>query len=292
MLHLELVKQPNLGAVVQHFRSLMAQPDSPIRAIHHQPASAGTFAEISATVDPRLRKALDGHGIERLYSHQAQALEQTACAKNVVVVTPTASGKTLCYNLPVLNRLMADNEARAIYLFPTKALAEDQLHAFQALAGELGSEIRAFTYDGDTPQDVRKAIRSRANAVFTNPDMLHTGILPHHRRTALLPRRLRQPLRQHPSAIEEDLLLLRFGTAVHLLFRDDCQSARAGASANGIAVRAGGSKRRSGRREAFRFLQSAGDQPAARNPPQLHSRDAPHRGGTDRARPADAGVRQ
>jgi len=184
MLQLELVKQPNLGAVVQHFRSLMAQPDSPIRAIHHQPASAGTFAEISATVDPRLRKALEGHGMERLYSHQAQALELTASAKNVVVVTPTASGKTLCYNLPVLNRLMTDSDARAIYLFPTKALAEDQLHAFQGLAGELGSEIRAYTYDGDTPQDARKAIRSRANAVFTNPDMLHTGILPHHTRWA------------------------------------------------------------------------------------------------------------
>ena len=99
-------------------------------------------------------------------------------------MTPTASGKTLCYNLPVLNLLLREPEARAMYLFPTKALAEDQLHGFQALADELAAEIRAFTYDGDTPQDARKAIRSRANVVFTNPDMLHSGILPHHTRWA------------------------------------------------------------------------------------------------------------
>ncbi len=104
--------------------------------------------------------------------------------RNVVIVTPTASGKTLCYNLPVLNRLLGEEGARAMYLFPTKALAEDQLHEFQSAVEEMGSEIRAFTYDGDTPQDARKAIRQRANVVLTNPDMLHTGILPHHTRWA------------------------------------------------------------------------------------------------------------
>ena len=104
--------------------------------------------------------------------------------RNVVVVTPTASGKTLCYNLPVLNRLLGDPDARAMYLFPTKALAEDQLHEFHRAVEEMGADIRAFTYDGDTPQDARKAIRQRANVVLTNPDMLHTGILPHHTRWA------------------------------------------------------------------------------------------------------------
>jgi DEAD/DEAH box helicase domain-containing protein len=109
----------------------------------------------------------------------------------VVIVTPTASGKTLCYNLPILNLLLADPGARAMYLFPTKALAEDQLHELQTAIDQMGSEIRAFTYDGDTPQDARKAIRQRANIVLTNPDMLHAGVLPHHTRWAKLFENLR-----------------------------------------------------------------------------------------------------
>jgi DEAD/DEAH box helicase domain-containing protein len=111
--------------------------------------------------------------------------------ENVVVVTPTASGKTLCYNLPVLCRLMEDPEARALYIFPTKALAEDQLHEFHSTVEAMGSDIRAFTYDGDTPQDARKAIRERAGVVLTNPDMLHSGILPHHTKWAKLFENLR-----------------------------------------------------------------------------------------------------
>ncbi|MBX5495953.1 MAG: DEAD/DEAH box helicase, partial [Bryobacteraceae bacterium] len=162
----------------------MARPDSPVRAIRHQPAKAGEFAEIPAAIDPRLRQALESRGIGRLYVHQAEAFELVHAGRNVVVVTPTASGKTLCYNLPVLNRLLQEPEARAMYLFPTKALAEDQLHELQAAIDESGAQIRAFTYDGDTPQDARKAIRERANIVLTNPDMLHSGILPHHTRWA------------------------------------------------------------------------------------------------------------
>ena len=103
---------------------------------------------------------------------------------HTVIVTPTASGKTLCYNLPVLDLMLREPDARAMYLFPTKALAEDQLHEFQAAVESMGSEIRAFTYDGDTPQDARKAIRQKANVVLTNPDMLHSGILPHHTKWA------------------------------------------------------------------------------------------------------------
>ena len=149
--------------------------------------------------------------------------------RNVVIVTPTASGKTLCYNLPVLNLLLGDPGARAMYLFPTKALAEDQLHEFQTAVDEMGSDIRAFTYDGDTPQDARKAIRQRANVVLTNPDMLHRGILPHHtrwaklfresalhrdRRAALLSRRLRQPPGEPAAAAEAHLRVLRIEAAV------------------------------------------------------------------------------
>ncbi len=127
---------------------------------------------------------LDARGIPLLYTHQADAFRLSVSGKNIVVVTPTASGKTLCYNLPVLEALARDPQARAMYLFPTKALAEDQLHELQASLDAAGSDIRAFTYDGDTPQDARRAIRERANIVLTNPDMLHSGILPHHTKWA------------------------------------------------------------------------------------------------------------
>ena len=169
---------------VARFEQWMAAPDSPIRAIRHQAARAGEFAEIPAALAPALRDALEARGIRKLYVHQAEALERSLAGQNIVVVTPTASGKTLCYNLPVLEKLIEDPGARALYLFPTKALAEDQLHEFQAAVDALGSEIRAFTYDGDTPQDARRQIRERANVVLTNPDMLHSGILPHHTKWA------------------------------------------------------------------------------------------------------------
>jgi DEAD/DEAH box helicase domain-containing protein len=184
MFQLSTVKPAGLLAIVEDFETLVTDPESPVRAIRHIPATAGTFRNIPDSVKPELRAALSRRGIEQLYTHQAEAFERVEAGKNAVIVTPTASGKTLCYNLPVLNLLLREPEARAMYLFPTKALAEDQLHGFQALADELGAAIRAFTYDGDTPQDARKAVRSRANVVFTNPDMLHSGILPHHTRWA------------------------------------------------------------------------------------------------------------
>ena len=154
--------------------------DSPIRAIRRTPARAGEYAAFPENVNPKLREVLAARGIDRLYTHQALALERVGAGENVVIVTPTASGKTLCYNLPVLDRLTAEPGARALYLFPTKALAEDQLDELHGLIEDMGSGICAFTYDGDTPQDARRAIRQRANIVLTNPDMLHTGILPHH----------------------------------------------------------------------------------------------------------------
>jgi len=174
----------SVQASVARFEQWMAMPDSPIRAIRHQDARLGEYADIPTGVGPALREALIQRGIPRLYVHQADSFERAAAGKNVVVVTPTASGKTLCYNLPVLQRLLEDPGARAIYLFPTKALAEDQLHEFQSAIDAMGSPIRAFTYDGDTPQDARRAIRERAHVVLTNPDMLHSGILPHHTKWA------------------------------------------------------------------------------------------------------------
>ena len=110
----------SLEAVVSYFQSKHLEPDSAVRAIHHQPAAEGTFADIPALVDPKLRAALAKRGIARLYSHQAEAFDRIQAGKHVVIVTPTASGKTLCYNLPVLNLLMRDEGARAMYLFPDR----------------------------------------------------------------------------------------------------------------------------------------------------------------------------
>jgi len=119
-------------------------------------------------------------GIEQLYSHQAEAAERVRSGKNVAIVTPTASGKTLCYNLAVLNAVMENPDTRALYIFPTKALAQDQLAELQDLGRRMGEPFGVFTYDGDTPSDARQSIRQHGHIVLTNPDMLHTGILPHH----------------------------------------------------------------------------------------------------------------
>src|SRR5580658_3357446 len=177
-------RSTGLDGAIARFEEWMANPDSPVRAIRRLPARAGEFMEFPEALSPVLRQALVSRGIRQLYTHQGAAFEHARNGRNLVVVTPTASGKTLCYNLPVLNRLMEDPAARAMYLFPTKALAEDQLQEFQAGIDAAGSDLRAFTYDGDTPQDARRAIRERANVVLTNPDMLHAGILPHHTKWA------------------------------------------------------------------------------------------------------------
>jgi DEAD/DEAH box helicase domain-containing protein len=179
-----LAKRTGLAGAIARFEEWMASPDSPVRAIRHQLARPGVFVEFPEPLSPVLRQSLITRGIGQLYSHQGEAFQHANEGRNVVVVTPTASGKTLCYNLPVLNRLLADPGARALYLFPTKALAEDQLQEFQAGINAIGTDFRAFTYDGDTPQDARRAIRERANVVLTNPDMLHAGILPHHTKWA------------------------------------------------------------------------------------------------------------
>ena len=147
------------------------------------PARDGQYAPLPDSLDPRLAAALAGRGVTRLYTHQAAAWESVQAGKHTVVVTPTASGKTLCYNLPVLQAAL-HYQARALYMFPTQALAQDQVAELLALneAGKLG--VRAFTFDGDTPGDARKAVRTRGDIVVTNPDMLHQGILPHHTKWA------------------------------------------------------------------------------------------------------------
>ncbi len=156
------------------------------------PARPARYGPWPAGLDPRLPPALRQRGIEALYTHQSQAVAAALRGENVVVVTATASGKTLCYNLPVLNTLLAEPQARALYLFPTKALAQDQAaelgQVMAALAAGLpaaqAAGLVARTYDGDTPQAQRAAIRKGGGVVISNPDMLHTGILPHHTRWA------------------------------------------------------------------------------------------------------------
>jgi DEAD/DEAH box helicase domain-containing protein len=129
---------------------------------------------------PGLVAALRSRGVEALYTHQAQAIAAVRAGRNVSVVTPTASGKTLCYNLPVLDAVARDPTARALYMFPTKALAADQLHELRALADAAELPLKTHTYDGDTPPNVRSVVRSAGQVVITNPDMLHAAILPHH----------------------------------------------------------------------------------------------------------------
>src|SRR5882762_5466230 len=161
-----------------------------ITATRHFPARPPVLVPFPGSLDPRIAEALRARGIGELYSHQARAWELIQKGQNVVVVTPTASGKTLCYNLPALQALVHQPDARVLYLFPTKALAQDQLAELEQLAKQLPA-MRMFTYDGDTPQDARRAVRARANLVLTNPDMLHSGILPHHTKWATLFQNLR-----------------------------------------------------------------------------------------------------
>ena len=167
-----------------------------LTAVRRFPARAAVHTNWPAWVSESLRAVYRSKGIAQPYSHQAQAANAVHSGQNVVIVTPTASGKTLCYNLPVINSILENQDARALYLFPTKALAQDQLAELYDLNQRLENVAPArpassdaanlafgvFTYDGDTPSDARKAIREKGHIVLTNPDMLHTGILPHHTR--------------------------------------------------------------------------------------------------------------
>jgi DEAD/DEAH box helicase domain-containing protein len=164
-----------LGSLVARY-----QHEEVLTAVRRIPAREAKFCPLPTWVTSALAEAYRNKGIRELYSHQGITAELVRSGKNVVVVTPTASGKTLCYNLPVLNSVLENPDTRALYLFPTKALAQDQLAELQDLARSLDDNFGVFTYDGDTPSDARKAIRERGHIILTNPDMLHAGVLPHH----------------------------------------------------------------------------------------------------------------
>jgi len=174
---LDLFRKKKFG--IKEYLNWLARQDGNITLFHHikaKDAHYGPFGDL----DPEIVLSLKKRGIERLYSHQSRAFYLASGGKDVVVVTPTASGKTLCYNLPVLNSMVKNSSGRALYLFPTKALAQDQLSELRELSKLLKNEINCFTYDGDTPSPKRKEIKSKANIIITNPDMLNTAILPHH----------------------------------------------------------------------------------------------------------------
>jgi DEAD/DEAH box helicase domain-containing protein len=162
-----------------------------ITAVRRFPAKEAQYAAFPEWMHADLIGAYAAKGVRRPYTHQTEAAEAVHAGKNVVIVTPTASGKTLCYNLPILNAILENTDTRALYLFPTKALAQDQLAELHDVNQRLDNRFGVFTYDGDTPSDARKAIREKGHLVLTNPDMLHTGILPHHARWARLFENLR-----------------------------------------------------------------------------------------------------
>jgi len=146
------------------------------------PAREARYGEVEPPLPEALRRSLQAQGIKQLYLHQAEAVDTVRAGKNIIITTGTASGKTFCFNLPVLERCLADPEARALYLFPTKALAQDQLRGLQRLTaeGDLLPAAAIGTYDGDTPANQRRKLRDEGRIILTNPDMLHQGILPRH----------------------------------------------------------------------------------------------------------------
>ena len=154
-------------------------------------AERGSSVPLPDDLHPGIRGALLARGVTELYSHQAAAIEAARAGRHVVIATPTASGKSLCFHLPVLEALAAEPSATALYLFPTKALARDQEHGLRELVQTAALGLGAIVYDGDTPGDARRAARDRSRIVITNPDMLHAGILPHHAHWARALRALR-----------------------------------------------------------------------------------------------------
>ena len=161
---------------------LLDEPSLARGVVHHEviPPREAAHADMPPWLDSRIVQGLATRGIERLYTHQAEAIEAIHAGEDVVVVTPTASGKTLCYALPALQAIAEDPAARALFLFPTKALGQDQVTEFGELAASAELSIITSTYDGDTPAPIRSTVRAAGQVVVTNPDMLHSAILPHH----------------------------------------------------------------------------------------------------------------
>lgn len=177
----------NFGSYLQSLPEYRGQ----IVHIEHIPARPARYGTLGRPLHPALEATLEEAGAHPLFTHQVQALEAALAGHSLVVATGTASGKTLCYNAAFLQSFLQDPRSRALYLFPTKALAQDQLRTLRALAARCCPNFYAETFDGDTPQPVRGRVKRSAHVVLTNPDMLHLGILPNHTSWASLLRNLR-----------------------------------------------------------------------------------------------------
>lgn len=164
----------------QYIDSLRTSESDNIRALIEIPAKEPRYAEMPRHIAPELRAALKARGIEKLYSHQEQAAELYAAKKDFVVTTPTASGKTLCYLLPILDAKLRNPNGKHLFMFPTKALAQDQLAAYRGYSESLQKTWNVNTFDGDTPPEERRMVKKAGDFILTNPDMLHSGIMPHH----------------------------------------------------------------------------------------------------------------
>ena len=245
------------------------------------------YAPFPARLDPRLVARCRARGIAQLYTHQAAAVDLALDGRSVVVATPTASGKTLCYNLPVFDTILREPQARALYLFPDQGARQDQMHEVHELVAALGVDIKVHTFDGDTPETARRAIRSSGHIVVTNPDMLHAGILPHHTQWVKLFENLRyvviDEVHQYRGVFGSHVAnvlrrlkrIARFygaEPAVHLLLRHHRQPRRARRRADRRGRGRGGRQRRAAGREALHLLQPAGGQRGARHPALARSR--------------------
>jgi len=172
-------KKNNLQQLIEHFKK---DDDFNKQIVHwhtidEKPAQ---LVDMPLEINEKIKNALQKRGIEKLYTHQHSAFQLAMQGKSFTAVTPTASGKTLCYNLPVLQSIMDNPDARALYIFPTKALAQDQKSELNEIISEAEASINSYTYDGDTSANIRQKVRKAGHIVITNPDMLHSAILPHH----------------------------------------------------------------------------------------------------------------
>lgn len=164
----------------QYIDQLKRSEGDNIRSIIEIPEKAPRYAELPPALGPELTAALKGRGIDRLYSHQKEAFELYQAGKDFVVTTPTASGKTLCYLLPILQAKLRNPNGKHLFMFPTKALAQDQLASYRSYADALQKVWNVNTFDGDTPEEERRQVKKAGDFILTNPDMLHSGIMPHH----------------------------------------------------------------------------------------------------------------
>jgi len=169
----------NIASFLPRLKKHPAYRDQIVHVQHIAPTDA-SYGELDKPLHPKLQASLEANHLFPLYSHQSKAVNLVRSGRNVVVVTPTASGKTLCYNIPVLDTILTQKGSRALYLFPTKALAQDQLRSLRELTIDQKVKLNYDTFDGDTPQNERAAIKRSAEIILSNPDMVHLGILPNH----------------------------------------------------------------------------------------------------------------